>query len=594
MNQRILTLAASSLLLSSCTTSLSVSELAAPAPGAGRPETLAAGMSYSLPAAVVTPTAFVAIRDCPADASLAKQLTGIRPIDARPVTEVTFVVGGAIAVAQVPDQRIVIDPRDLQKFLKTTSVGIERWPNGMLKAVNASIEDQTPQAIASLAAAIGSIALLSTGAPGAGLLLADGGLAGGPPGGPAPGGPAPGGPAPVTSKAVTFLACNARTQDLVDTRKVAAKSRETAADLLDQATTAASQLGAQPNADQAKLDKLKASVAKYSGEMDKATADLAAIDAQLTLPLDMVAPRDGSAPPAALPETGQVAPSRLRGGLAFSSARLDAFVAAHFVQATGLLPVSKHAAFDKRACMWNATTRSGMPDETCTSLAALKAVLAKAAKVELKDMTLVPVDEAVGDRRPSSAALKSVRKAEKGIPGSDIAANKGIIYVEPAKMRLMMSAPTIGPDSMISSTRVLKTADVSIPQLGRYMALPLRAGFGERVELKATFAEDGSLLTASFSNPKTSGVAIADTIRQMAALGVSTRDGVEDRKAKLAKTRAETLSSLLSAQDSVKKLTPTTDPLADINAELAKANAQAGLAEAQVRIQVAQDKLASP
>lgn len=576
-------------MVSGCTTSLSVSEVAAPSSDK-RPTTLPAGFVYDLPAAVLTPTAYVAIRDCPVDADLEKQLKSVTPAGLKPVKEVTFVVGGAIPVAQVPDQRIAIDYRNLKKFLKTSSIATERWPNGMLKSVNASIEDQTPQAIAALAAAAGSIALLTTGAPASGALLAAAAPRPAPGGGRTPPGAAPKPLPPVT---VSFLTCNDVTRDLVDRRKVAAKSREDASGLLDKAAAAATQLGAQPNADQAKLDKLKADVAKYSAQVDSATADLAAIDAQLTLPLDTITPTAGG-PALVVPDDGSVPPSKVRSGLVFTSNKLDAFIGAHFVEASALLPAAKKASFDKRACLWNPTTKAGVPDETCSGLGAVQRVLTKVARVELKDKTLKPVNEATGDRRPDSAALGSVRKEKDGIPGADVAANKGIIYVEPAKLRLEMSAATVGPQAVVARSRIIKTADVTVPQLGRYFALPLSAGFGQRVELKATFAEDGSLLTSSFANPKTSGAAVADTIKQLTAAAVSTRDSMEDRKLKLLKNQSEALAALAGTAESVKKLTPTTDPLADINAQLAKANAEAALAEAQLRIQTARAKLTTP
>jgi len=586
---RIAAMAAGGLMLSACTTSLSVSELAPPdASATARQKTLPAGLVYHLPAAVVTPAAFVAIRDCPVDADLAKQLKDIRPTGVKPVTEITFVVGGALGVTQVPDQAIVIDYRNLQKFLKTTSLSLERWPNGMLKSVNASVEDQTPEAIAALAAAAGSVALLATGAPGAGALAMAPGVVGGR--------PAPGGPSPAAagrSERVGFLACNARTMDLVSRRKAAAKVRDDAVSLLDTASAAASRLGGQANADQAALDKLKADVAKHSARLETATGELAGIDAQITLPLNMIAAAGGGTP-TAIPDTGQIAPTLLLGGAVMTPSALDAFVSAHFVDGSALLPSRKRKSYDQRACAWSDVTRSAVPDETCTGLKALRPVLAKVARIEINDKTLRAVAAGAGDQRPASTALISVRKAKDGVPGAEIAANQGIIYVEPRKLRIEMTTAAIGPTSLVSPVRVVKSADVSIPQLGRYLSLPVRAGFGEKVQLQATFAEDGSLLTATYANPKTGGLAVANMLRDLAGTAVTTRNGIEDRRLKLAKTRSETLAALVDAQESAGKLTPTTDPLADINAQLARANAEASLAEAEVRIQAARARLLTP
>jgi hypothetical protein len=563
-----------SIWLAGCTTSLSVSEISRELPDK-RPESLPAGFVYHLPASVITPNAYVTIRDCPLDTDAVKFLTKFSPGSARPVKEVTFVVGGSLSSVQVPDQMIIVDYRNLQKFLKTSSLTIERWPNGMLKTVNASIEDQTPQAIASVAAAAGSIALLATGAPGAGALLAAPAALAGAPG--------------KKKTTVSFLACNGFTADLVEKRKVASASRDAATKLLDIATAAAIQLGAKPDADQAALDLLKANVAKYSTQLDKATAELVAIDAQLTLPLDMVTPT--GQPTFSFPATGEVSPYLLSGGMIFTASKAKEFIDAHFEESTAEIDASRAAAFGRRPCLWSKTTGQMIPDETCSNRLSVERVLAKIGRVELMDRTLRSEDEASRDRRPATAKLVSVRNDKDGVPGADVAVNRGIIYVEPAKRRIEMTAYNIGPQSLVTPRRLIKTADISIPQLGRYLSLPVRAGFGDRSELQATFAEDGSLLTATFANPKTSGLAIADTMKALGATAVSTRDAVEDRQLKLAKTRSEMLAAIVAAQESSKKLTPTTDPLEDINAALAKANAEASLAEAQLRIQSARAKL---
>lgn len=569
-------------LLSGCETSLTVSALDIKPP-AEQQKSLPAGFLYRLPAALIRPTAFVAIRDCAEDEALTTILVDIKPADVKPVTEIKFVVGGAVSAVQVPDQAVLIDYRELQQFLKTSSISLERHPNGMLKSVNASLADQTPQAMASVAAALGSAALFATGAPiGAAAVVAS----------------AAGGPVKSTvmttepeddkkkrvKDRIDFAACKPATVKLVSQRKEAAKQRAEITSMLDTITAEAAKIGAKPDADAAKLEALNIEKEKHSAQLAKVTAELSDIDAQLTLPLNGYS--EGGIFTRLSDRAGQIDPSSLREGVSLTSANIDLFLARHFTDGVGYhLRLPTEASQQARLCREQI-------DESCSSISAIGKLLNKLAIVRVVEQDLQ--QKFTSGNQLSIPVPTSVIASANGIKPNYIEANQGVIYVEPKKIKVDMIAATIGPQSVLSTGRVIHTADISVPQLGRYLALPLGAGFGETSELSATFAEDGSLLTGSFAQPQESGLQLANSLKGLADTALSTRTSVEDRKLKLLKQRAEALTVAAGIQDTTKKLNPTTDPIDDLNSELARVTAEAAIAEAQLRLRAAQAKLLTP
>ncbi|OYQ36221.1 hypothetical protein CHU95_05380 [Niveispirillum lacus] len=604
-------------LLTGCETSLTVSELKN-GPSSTNINAVPAGFIYNLPAAVIRPTAYVTIRDCAVDTELEKVLAQIEPKGVKPVTEIKFVVGGSLSATQVAHQTILIDYRELQQFLKTSSISLERHPNGMLKSINASMADQTPQAIAAVASALGSAALFATGAPGA-VLGAAGGLsdrslmeiasaddkkdakkdA----------------PRKITER-ISFAACTPATYSLVTDRKAAAAKRNELISLLDNVTAEAAKLGADPKADSAKLDSLKVQKEKYSVQLDKVTAELSDIDAQLTLPLgsskiysEIKYPTPNNDSQQTIPanhsviqsnnktdmafNSGQINPELLAGGIVLFSPNPGSFLARHFIDGHG-----NHTRLRAEPSLSNRPCRSQL-NETCSSKSAIENVFTKISEVKIKERDMKP--KYPGESALSIPAVSSDSNCtssdatcESEVPKNHINANEGIIYVEPAKLKVDMTTANIGPQSVLSQDRVIHTADISVPQLGRYLALPLSAGFGEKSELKATFAEDGSLLTGTFAQPEESGLEFANALKGLADTALNTRTGIEDRKLKLLKQRADALSLAAGIQETTNKLTPTTDPMDDLNAELARVTAAASIAEAELRLQTARAKLLTP
>lgn len=571
--------------LSGCT-SLSVTQPGNPVPSATR---LPAGLIYHTPAALITASIAVTIKDCPADEKALAALHGYARSAPPPIKEVEFSVSGDLTTEIVPDRPIMIDYRKLATFLKTSSVAIERYPSGTLKSVNASIEDQSAEALGDVVAVAGSVALLATGAaPAAGLVAAPLVAAGD--GDRSMNGPGRGKPRAVTvpTSTVYFAACNADTLKAISDRKNVSGKRDDDTRLLNKATADLNALNGTPGGSDAAAAKivanLKAKVTQLSAQIDDETAQIASANSKLSLPLDIGTVDEPTDHTPATDGQGHLVPSTLRHNVVFTAdpARLRQFVGQHFVDASGRIATTLADRFRRRPCL----NGGGSPaDETCSSAGQIAKVLAdKVGRVFAIGAPIRPVADPHGNQ-PSAEALSP--KFRHGVNAAEVPASEGIIYIEPEKFRVQLSAAAIGPESASHPRKPLKTVDLSVPQLGRYLSLPLRAGFGEKVTLVATFAEDGTLLTATYANPKTAGKSLSGALKGAADAAVSTSNAIEDRRVKLAKDRADILAAQASAADSVKKLNPTVDPLADVNAELAKANAQAALAEALVRIKAA-------
>lgn len=108
--------------------------------------------------------------------------------------------GVAVGSAPDMDRRYVIDMGSLSSPAKTSSLKVDRWPNGLLKSINASAEDRTAQIIGSVVSSAAKLFM------------------------PVPFGSGEGGPSQCTNEAIAALADVRRLKG-----EVAAKAREAAA-----------------------------------------------------------------------------------------------------------------------------------------------------------------------------------------------------------------------------------------------------------------------------------------------------------------------------------------------------------------------------
>lgn len=578
-------------------TSLSVYEPPASQPA---PKMLPAGFVYHLPAATVTPLAYLTISDCVADKTAAKGLAspardakGSVVDGATPVTEIKFGVGADLSVEQLPDRAIVIDYRKLKTFLKTSSISRETYPSGMLKSINASIEDQSPEAIADVAAVAGTVALIATGAaPAVGIAAAvaapivTGGAGVGPGRHALP-------PPPEPTETVKFVTCTTDTLKMIKARDAATAERKKATDDLNDVSAQITALGETGTGDAAQkgLAKLKAQAATLTSKINAATDTITTLTAGLTLPLEAITQKDAKGTVIrVVDDEGRVLPSALLGEVAYDplAARLDAFIKAYFVDVEAKMTKTNAAKFNARPCLKG----TGEPKtESCRSVESVGKTIALLDHITSSGRPFVaPAD--LGSHAP--VGLVSATDSRTAFPKGYVAASEGIIYIDPLKTRVTFRANLIGDEALIHPTKVVKSVTVSIPQLGRYLSLPLEAGFGEKVTLAATFAEDGTLLTASYGNPKTMGKSISGTLKSLSDQALTTSNAMEDRKVKLTKDRADILTAQVSALTSSRTLNPSLDQVADLNAQLATVTAQAAIAQAQLQIKTATAGMGTP
>jgi len=545
---------ASAVALGGCTTDLHTRSLQS----SHDPQTeLPAGFVYHLPAAVVTPAASISIDECTLDTAGAAILGSALPAgEPAPIAAAKFVMSGDITVDQVPGQPVLIDYRELASFLKTSSIGIERHPNLMLKSVNVSVEDQTPQLIANLATIAADAVLVSTGAPPLAQTAHQESVTSG----------------LAAPRTVSYLACTPKTAHLLVARDAAVKIRDDATVKLQEITAALEAL--MRNADTgftqgeiAQIHLYRDEIVKQNAAIADATATLADIAPQLALKL-----RDkedgacrGSSSVVARLDCNQ--PVRLEA----DDDAVAAFVNRHFVVRTAQVSGAAATAFENRTCMADEPVRC--PD--------------KAAVTEKVRGLNGAVLTGVRQLPPRDGKTPIFEAARQTTHSGSIHPSQGIIYVEPARFDLVLKQAA-GNDGR--PPRQLKSVTASIAQLGTYIGLPVRTGFGEKAELKATFNTDGSLATASYSKPVAGAVALTGALAGLADKGLATQDALADRRLKLLKAKADVLTQQQAIADAQAKLHPKDDPLADIKAQIAIAEANAALAEANARIRIANGK----
>lgn len=554
------TLLAGTLLLGACATDLHTAGLGMAGSNAGGdPGALPAGFVYNLPAAVVSPKASIRIAGCKVDEGAEQLLRPFVKADGPlPITKAEFAMSGDIAVEQVPGQPVLIDYRELADFLKTSSIGIERHPNFMLKSVNVSVEDQSPQLIANLATVAADIALFTV-KPGAGPLpgllserFGESRMAG-----------VRDPLAPQHLEPVSYLACKPQTAKLVAGREEAVKRRDAATQALEEATAALEKLtrsgetGFTAN-ELTLIHQYRDTMLTQAANVTGANEDIASLDSKLSLRATAT-----QEPTSVVQKISDKKPVLLTA----TPQQVGAFVARHFVVGTALATPGIAQQLNLPQCTAADDTYCGVTGEVQNKLNAASFV---AQRRQTPSDGLTPRFDA---EAPSY-------KHRSG----PIRANRGIVYVEPA--RYTLSLVWTDPKDPAMPT-VLKSVEASIPQLGTYIGLPVHAGFGEKVELKATFNTDGSLATASYGKPSAAGVALTGTLASLADKALATRDAMAERKLKMLKGEADRLTAQQSIVDAQAKLSPKADPLAGLRAQIAVAEANAALAEANLRIRLA-------
>ncbi len=360
--------------LGGCATDLRTGEIVK----TGKPEALQAGFVYNLPAAAITPSGTLRVAGCPLDEDAKKALEAVPGQKfALPVKSAMFAVSADIGVEQVAGKQVLIDYRELGEFLKTSSIGMERHPNLMLKSINVAVEDESPAVIANLAIVAANIALFATAPPVAG---AAGGII-------AAAMANEGAKLQKVQKAgmlatdqVEYLACKPETIKLLEKRTAARDAKAQATLDLERSNAALTRLlrhadtGFTP-AELASIHGYRDNILDLTATIADATDTIAKTDAELGLKLDIA---DGVRTPAVIMQDGIPIEDIVGGKITLTSdvARIQEFITRHFLTATAQVPAGIGSAFRAREC-------TSEPVPTCMSAALLPAVVGKLATAKL-------------------------------------------------------------------------------------------------------------------------------------------------------------------------------------------------------------------
>jgi hypothetical protein len=157
-------------------------------------------------------------------------------------------------------------------------------------------------------------------------------------------------------------------------------------------------------------------------------------------------------------------------------------------------------------------------------------------------------------------SLPKLQRAQVASP-SGRSAKKGLPYREPLLGRLEVCSPTACGQA---NTKVVKKLETPVLQLGRMFYLPFEARTFASIKNGATFSEGGSLLTATYNQPRAAGVGASQAFKDVAEQGAAFV--VAQRGAETARLNAKTAQAKAQKDynEAVAALAPAP---ADTNAE---------------------------
>ncbi|KHA64295.1 hypothetical protein NI18_09920 [Sphingomonas sp. Ant20] len=475
------------LVLGGCTTT----HLQTGVPAAGK---ITQGAVYNLPEVHYDVEVRRTLVECP-----------LAPDDAHPsaLGKVVFEVRAGLAARTVAGEEVAIDYAALADFMKISDFGYERYPSGILKSVNVTVDDRTADVAAEAFKAAISVGKIAIGVPGGGAVAAEA--------------------VPTTA----FLACSdtaaqalaelprlrggikvaeaslkkakkAR-DDFASDHQEAQRSPEVSAKAADlqRDMRLASETASDANEAAAKAVSQLTLVSRRvyePGETLRSEADaLADATADSTKPQDVVVLRTL--------EKDQGNPRwlvhRLGRNMALAQDRSSE---AAWVSATNEVERTRAIAAAQGYWSDDATARRDALGQVVAGLTQAQVVIVS------------------GPLTRRSTALQLPAAPTCGAPG---APRCGIVYRTRAQGRVRVCRP--GGDAGLpddrtcleiaaSDDRVLASDERAIPQLGHLASLGLTNGPFSNNVLTAEFAEDGSLVKFGYRKPRAEAVAIGQTI----------------------------------------------------------------------------------
>lgn len=441
------------------------------------------GVIYTLPMSSVDVQAVFLVRNCIVGAQQEAQLS--------------FDLVGMSAessLVQDPREQYVLDYQALNSALKTTSASLFWHQNGMLKSINAEVDDRSAQVVSS----IGSTALNATKA----VLAAYSGVAG-------------------LANAACPNFIDKFIKDKVELENKKIPAARVADDALAAQQKAATELSVKVTLLDAQIKEAKdAKDTVKEGQLNLQTKDLRA---KLAAATKLIEGKSLQAPAlqAELQKTvekltvrvklAQWSPSREKGGCEEFSSSQDAF-------------------WDKLATAPDAPLPDFKPKQVHPTAAQVQEALDEALKAQ----------RAISPKPGARFAAQACVLIRAGAPNGQKAFEAktpiaGIVYRQPLSGRIFVKH--VG----VADSEIYAAADISIPQLGSKALLALENKWFDKNSIKVTFNEDGSLSEFGFTQASRA---------ERAAVAASDASGTI---ADLMKLRADAAKSKAQATDDAAK-----------------------------------------
>lgn len=527
-----------------------------------------------------------------------------------PMGQVQFQIGATATARTVPGPEIVIDYEELASVTKTTDFALERYPNGVLKSVNAKVDDRTADVAAQAFKAFVSAGKIAIGVPTSGAVS----------------------DVPVFH----FIACSAEAKTILaampalrsDVRSAEAELKKASKALsdfetantqvprpADVATQAASliraKLSAQGTADTAN-EKLAAALKALT-----ITSRFTYVPGAMSAPLNYLAYHKEvrywtcAGRPQALPQWDPA----VNGTYSDLASEVEGTTAPESI--LRLWTSESNETGSKQRWLIHSLGENLLPDcdDAFVSSARWSDAEGKASSADLEEAREASksfwssgenrLTEVLGVVKQLDAAsilvtahpltttsassyLDNARTCD---PGGD--SRCGIVYrtKAPGRIRVCqftrdegLPAPEHCHGAPLVHPTVLFSEDRAIPQMGRLASLSLRNAAFSNNELSAEFGEDGTLIKMGYKKPRAEAVAMGETVNagldSLTAL-LTYAEGEELRDIEGQKRLNEARLALLNSQKGLQQPSETT--MLQNEAALLKARRERIEAEIELR-----------
>lgn len=536
----ILTAAGAGILASGCTTHLES--------GAPRAGSIPHGVSYHLPHLLHDVEVTRIVTSCPKKAS----------------DSIEFEFAGKVENRIVAGEPVVINYADLADIMKTTDFSVELYPSGVLKSINAIIDDRTADVATEAFKAALSVGKIALGLPQGG------------------------GTSTTPSEINNFLACTMATEKTVASLPDLQATIRTSEGELKKAAKALTDF----NADHTEPERVPAVIkeatrlatAKRKAQEVLEAANKALADARASLTLISrftVSPEaEGTTRADRLSDaqSGKVSPGDV---LELRTKIGEKWLAVPTGPKLGL----ESAAVQRAHWVGEEPTQD--------SVAALATILGARQQDFENALAVIERGDVLFASAPTTlGASTGPALAEARACGTSEKLRCGVIYRTKvtARTRLCRFTRSQGAPTSNNCVRLpagtealLFSEDRTVPQMGQLVSLGLRNGPFANNSLSAEFGEDGSLLKFGYKKPRAEAVAIGQTVN--AGLDTTTQlityaNGRELRDLAYEKQLNDARAAVLTSAKPLE--TPQPSAVTEVNNQTALIEAERKKVEAQI------------